>query len=130
MQMDLKLAHEEFERGITHTGFHYTMSLIKRKYKLGIIYCLMMNGPTRYNELKRRLEAATFRSLTNSLKELEADGLISRKEYSQIPPKVEYDLTEKGKSMTPLPGAPLRLGLRTHAERKIKEIKRDCDEIR
>ena len=55
MQMDLKLAHEEFERGITHTGFHYTMSLIKRKYKLGIIYCLMMNGPTRYNELKRRL---------------------------------------------------------------------------
>lgn len=34
MQMDLKLAHEEFERGITHTGFHYTMSLIKRKYKL------------------------------------------------------------------------------------------------
>ena len=49
--MDLKLAHEEFERGITHTGFHYTMSLIKRKYKLGIIYCLMMNGPTRYNEL-------------------------------------------------------------------------------
>ena len=101
MQMDLKLAHEEFERGITHTGFHYTMSLIKRKYKLGIIYCLMMNGPTRYNELKRRLEAATFRSLTNSLKELEADGLISRKEYSQFPPKVEYDLTEKGKSMTP-----------------------------
>lgn len=86
MQMDLKLAHEEFERGITHTGFHYTMSLIKRKYKLGIIYCLMMNGPTRYNELKRRLEA---------------DGLISRKEYSQIPPKVEYDLTERGKSMTP-----------------------------
>ena len=61
----------------------------------------MMNGPTRYNELKRRLETATFRSLTNSLKELEADGLISRKEYSQIPPKVEYDLTEKGKSMTP-----------------------------
>lgn len=47
----------------------------------------MMNGPTRYNELKRRLEAATFRSLTNSLKELEADGLISRKEYSQIPRK-------------------------------------------
>lgn len=130
MQMDLKLAHEEFERGITHTGFHYTMSLIKRKYKLGIIYCLMMNGPTRYNELKRRLEAATFRSLTNSLKELEADGLISRKEYSQIPPESRIRPDRKREIHDPLPGAPLRLGLRTHAERKIKEIKRDCDEIR
>lgn len=99
--MDMELARKEFKQGIQHTGFYYTMSLIKGKYKLGIIYCLMMNGPTRYNELKRRLEAATFRSLTNSLKELETDGLVERKEYSQIPPKVEYSLTKKGQSMIP-----------------------------
>ena len=99
--MDMDRAHAEFEQGIQHTGFHYAMSLIKGKYKLGILYCLMMNGPTRYNELKRRLEAATFRSLTNSLKELENDNLVNRKEYSQIPPKVEYSLTDKGKSMIP-----------------------------
>lgn len=99
--MDLKLAHEEFERGTRTPDSTTPCPSSRENTKLGIIYCLMMNGPTRYNELKRRLEAATFRSLTNSLKELEADGLISRKEYSQIPPKVEYDLTEKGKSMTP-----------------------------
>lgn len=87
MQMDLKLAHEEFERGITHTGFHYTMSLIKRKYKLGIIYCLMMNGPTRYNELKRRLEAATFRSLTTPSKNSKPTVSSAAKNTARFPRK-------------------------------------------
>ena len=52
------------EHGIQNTGFYHTMSLIKGKYKLPILYCLYLNGPTRYNELKRLMETATFRSLT------------------------------------------------------------------
>lgn len=84
------------ENGIENTGFYYTMSLIRGKYKLPILYCLYLNGTTRYNELKRLMETATFRSLTNELKDLEADGLIVRKEYPQIPPKVEYSLSEFG----------------------------------
>ncbi|MBQ8919852.1 MAG: helix-turn-helix transcriptional regulator [Acidaminococcaceae bacterium] len=63
-------------------------------------YCLFINGPTRYNELKRKLEAATFRTLSATLKELEADDLIVRKEFNQIPPKVEYSLSPLGESMT------------------------------
>ena len=98
--MDVNKGRSEFAKyGIKRTGFYYAMSLIKGKYKLPIIYCLMMNGSTRYNELKRKIEAPAFRSLTNSLKELENDGLIVRKEYPQIPPKVEYSLSELGESM-------------------------------
>ena len=88
--------------GIENTGFYYTMSLIRGKYKLPILYCLYLNGTTRYHELKRLMETATFRSLTNALKDLEADGLIVRKEYPQIPPKVEYSLSERGKSLMPI----------------------------
>lgn len=89
-------------KGIQNTGFYHTMSLVKGKYKLPILYCLYLNGPTRYNELKRKMETATFRSLTNALKELENDNLIVRKEYGQIPPKVEYSLSEVGISLTPV----------------------------
>ena len=90
------------EHGIQNTGFYHTMSLIKGKYKLPILYCLYLNGPTRYNELKRLMETATFRSLTAALKGLEEDGLIIREEYNQIPPKVEYSLSELGESLTPV----------------------------
>lgn len=88
--------------GIQNTGFYHTMSLVKGKYKLPILYCLYLNGPTRYNELKRKMETATYRSLTNALKELEDENLVIRKEYSQIPPKVEYSLSELGVSLTPV----------------------------
>ena len=71
-------------------------SSLGAKYSL---YCLYLNGPTRYNEIKRLMETATFRSLTNALKGLEEDGLIIRHEYNQIPPKVEYSLSERGRSL-------------------------------
>ena len=67
-----------------------------------LLYCLYLNGPTRYNEIKRLMETATFRSLTNALKGLEEDGLIIRHEYNQIPPKVEYSLSELGQSLSPV----------------------------
>lgn len=88
--------------GIQNTGFYHTMSLVKGKYKLPILYCLYLNGPTRYNELKRKMETATYRSLTSALKELEEDGLVVRTEYAQIPPRVEYSLSELGASLTPV----------------------------
>lgn len=56
----------------------------------------------RYNEIKRILGNITYKMLSNTLKELERDGLIVRKEYPQVPPKVEYSLTEKGKSLMPI----------------------------
>ncbi len=81
------------------TGFSYTLSLIQGKYKMVILYCLMEFQPVRFNELRRYLKTVSDRTLSRSLKELEADGLITRVAYPQIPPKVEYSLTERGASL-------------------------------
>ena len=81
------------------TGFSYTLSLISGKYKMVILYCLMEFEIVRYNELKRYIGTISHKTLSTSLKELEKDQLINRKEFPQIPPKVEYSLSERGKSM-------------------------------
>ncbi|MBD5460189.1 MAG: helix-turn-helix transcriptional regulator [Lachnospiraceae bacterium] len=81
------------------TGFSYVLSLISGKHKMVILYCLMEFEVVRFNELKRYLKNVSDKTLSTNLKELEADRLITRKEYPQIPPKVEYRLSEKGKSL-------------------------------
>jgi DNA-binding HxlR family transcriptional regulator len=81
------------------TGYSYTLSLISGKYKPVILYCLMEYEPVRFNEMQRYLKRVTDKTLSRNLKELEADGLISRTVYPQIPPKVEYRLTERGHSL-------------------------------
>ena len=81
------------------TGFSYTLSLIRGKYKMVILYCLMEFQVVRYNELKRYIKSISHKTLSTSLKELEKNRLILRKEYPQIPPKVEYSLSEKGQSL-------------------------------
>ena len=81
------------------TGFSYTMSLISGKHKMVIMYCLMEYQTVRFNELKRYLKKISDKTLSSNLKELEADQLIIRKEYPQIPPKVEYMLSERGRSL-------------------------------
>lgn len=91
---------EEFS--LEGTGFAYTLSLINGKYKMPILYCLSKYEIVRYNELKRYLGKVTFKTLTDSLKGLENDGLVIRTEYPQVPPKVEYSLTDKGKSLIPM----------------------------
>lgn len=83
-------------------GFYYTLDLISGKYKMSILYLLSINEIVRYNELKRMLVGISFKSLTKALKELEQDDLIIRTEYPQIPPKVEYSLSNKGKSLIPI----------------------------
>ena len=81
------------------TGFSYTLSLISGKYKMIILYCLMEYQPVRFNELQRYLGKISDKTLSQNLKELEKDELIHREAYPQIPPKVEYSLTERGKSL-------------------------------
>ena len=84
------------------TGFSYTLSLINGKYKMTILYTLMEFGVVRFNEMKRYIGDISYKTLSSTLKELEMDQLINRKEYPQIPPKVEYSLTERGKSLIPI----------------------------
>ena len=81
------------------TGFSYTLSLISGKYKMVILYCLMEFEVVRFNELKRYIKSISDKTLSSNLKELESDHLIIRTEYPQIPPKVEYTLSERGRSL-------------------------------
>lgn len=87
---------------LEETGFSYTMSLIQGKYKMYILYALAGYGVVRFNELKKYINTISYKTLSSTLKELENDGLIHREEYPQIPPKVEYSLTERGKSLMPI----------------------------
>lgn len=80
----------------------YTLSVLGGKWKWLIIYILSEEGTLRYGELRRNLPGITHKMLSQQLKELETDQLIDRKEYHQIPPKVEYSLTEKGQSLVPI----------------------------
>lgn len=84
------------------TGFSYTLSLISGKYKMTILYVLSEFGVVRFNEMKKYIEKISYKTLSATLKELEADKLVYREEYPQIPPKVEYSLTERGKSLIPI----------------------------
>ncbi|MCD7837269.1 MAG: helix-turn-helix transcriptional regulator [Lachnospiraceae bacterium] len=87
------------EANFNETGYSYTLSLISGKYKPIILYCLMEYEPVRFNEMQRYLGKVSDKTLSQHLKELEKDGLIVRTAYNQIPPKVEYTLTEKGNSL-------------------------------
>ena len=81
------------------TGYSYTLSLINGKYKPIILYCLMEYEPVRFNEMQRYLGKVADKTLSQNLKELEKDGLIHRKMYPEVPPKVEYTLTARGQSL-------------------------------
>ncbi|MCI6376717.1 MAG: helix-turn-helix transcriptional regulator [Clostridiales bacterium] len=87
------------EADFSKTGYSYTLSLISGKYKSIILYCLMEYEPVRFNQMQRYLGSIADKTLSMTLKELERDGLISRKMYPEIPPKVEYTLTERGHSL-------------------------------
>lgn len=84
------------------TGFSYTMSLIQGKYKMMVLYVLMLFKVVRFNEMKKYIDGISYKTLSATLKELEKDGLVHREEYPQIPPKVEYSLTPRGASLIPI----------------------------
>ena len=81
------------------TGYSYTLSLIAGKYKPIILYCLMEYEPVRFNEMQRYLGRVADKTLSQHLKELERDGLIHREMYPEVPPRVEYTLTARGRSL-------------------------------
>jgi len=79
-----------------------TLNLIGGKWKGVILYRLLTERVLRFNALRRLLPNITQRMLTNQLRELEGDGLIARKIYPEIPPKVEYRLTDYGMTLAPI----------------------------
>ncbi|KOY84471.1 hypothetical protein AD998_20985 [bacterium 336/3] len=80
----------------------HTLELLGGKWKMAIIYQLSLVSPKRFKELERSVIGITPTMLTTQLKDLEANGLITRKPYATVPPTVEYSLTEIGFSIIPL----------------------------
>ncbi|MEO1257223.1 MAG: helix-turn-helix domain-containing protein [Bacteroidota bacterium] len=87
----------------------FTMSLIGGKWK-PIILFLIRKGANRFGILQRGISGISKQMLTKQLRELEADGILERKIYAEIPPRVEYFITEKGKSLLPIINSMKRWG--------------------
>lgn len=79
----------------------YALSILDGKWKLPIVWIVGKEKIIRFNELKRKLVGVSNIMLSKSLQELEADHVIVRKQYNEIPPRVEYSLTNLGESLTP-----------------------------
>jgi DNA-binding HxlR family transcriptional regulator len=79
----------------------FTLNIIGGKWKPLIIWRLVDNKIMRYGELKKSINSITHKMLSQQLRDLEYDGIIRREEYPNIPPKVEYSLTEKGFTLIP-----------------------------
>ena len=92
------IAEENFE----DTGFCRSVSIISGKFKLCVLYALMEFKVVRFNELQRYIGNISVKTLSSVLKQLQADGLIERKDYHELPLKVEYSLTAHGKTLIPI----------------------------
>ena len=100
-------------------GVETTIGVVGGKWKPMILYALL-SGPRRFGELMRVIPQVTQRMLTLQLRELEADGVIAREIYKQVPPKVEYSLTPVGRTTEPLLKVMQQWGraLRTHKHKE------------
>ncbi len=93
-----------------------TLKVLGGKWKVLIIYHLNGNSK-RFSEIRRSIPGITEKMLTQQLKELEKDGVVSRKVYPQVPPRVEYSMTKYGKTLGPVIGEMRKWGLE-HRKRK------------
>ncbi len=82
--------------------FDATMHMIQGKWKIMIMYELAENGERRFGELQHHIKDVSHKTLTNQLRELEDDGLLTRHDFQTAEPHVEYQLTENGKSLIPI----------------------------
>jgi DNA-binding HxlR family transcriptional regulator len=92
--------NKKVKRQLPKCGIDYAFQLIGGKYKGRVLWRLRA-GTLRYGELRKTVTGVTSKMLTQALRELEDDGLISRKVYVEVPPKVEYTLTDTGKELLP-----------------------------
>ncbi|MEM9444730.1 MAG: helix-turn-helix domain-containing protein [Verrucomicrobiota bacterium] len=79
-----------------------TLAVIGGRWKPIIIFLLMQNDTLRFGQLQKSIDGVTQRMLTNQLRELESDQVVHRKVYAEVPPRVEYSLTEYGKTLKPI----------------------------
>lgn len=108
--------------------FEMTLDIMGGKWKPIILYYINHNGVARHSDLKRFIPSINERMLTRQLRELENDMLITRKVYPVVPPKVEYSLTESGKSLIPILTSLIEWGKNYAHSMDYKNFKMDIPE--
>ena len=103
------------------TGVETALRMLEGRWKMVIIFHLFDRGTLRFSELERAIPGVSQKVLINQLRELETDGIVERKVYPQVPPKVEYRLSSWGEQMCPA----LDLLLEWTAQRPEKDAKND-----
>ena len=93
---------EKFNKKYGQCPMYYTLSILEGKWKWIILWEIYKAEVIRYNQLKDTVAPIAHKTLSHQLKELENSELIHREQYNQIPPKVEYSLTEKGETLIPI----------------------------
>lgn len=121
--MDTKPRHVNYE--MPACPVEATLELIGGKWK-GIILYYLLDGKMRFSKLKRAVACVTQRSLTKQLRELESSGLVKRTVHAEVPPRVEYQLTEVGQTLKPILQS-LKTWGDDHAMQLIRN-RQSCDE--
>ena len=104
----------------TNCPAEYTLSLIDGRWKIPLIFHLL-HGAKRFSELARALRGVTQKMLTQQLREMERAGLVERKIFPQVPPRVEYSLTPLGTSLKPVVDSMCRWGVAHGASPTARE---------
>lgn len=121
---------EKNEKKVFHCNVELTIDIIGGKWKPLIIHHIGNSGVIRYGELKRKIPSINERVLSRQLRELEEHELISRKVYDELPPKVEYSVTDIGKTLIPILNELGEWGKKYNENIKYGEIdfKGECEE--
>ena len=120
--MRVSIAGEEATKDY-HCPVEATLDVIGGKWKVVILFHLTHEGTLRFAVLRRRIPGVSERMLTQQLRELEEDGIVHREVYPEVPPKVEYSLTEYGKTLRPITEVMCEWGQR-HIRRIKAKMKR------
>ena len=106
-----------------HCPVEATLDVIGGKWKVVILFHLTHDGTHRFAVLRRKIPGVSERMLTQQLRELEDDGIVHREVYAEVPPKVEYSLTEYGKTLRPITEVMCEWGQRHMKRIKAKKVR-------
>lgn len=121
--------NDQYKNSFDSCPLTLALTLIGGKWRLPIIWALHKNRTMRYNELKRSIDGITNMMLTQSVRELELYGIINRKQFMEVPPRVEYSLTDNGENLIPALKALAHWGNQMKTVIKLNNIEIELESV-